>query len=147
MNTTTLTMPDSIDLEESTYSSTYGKFEISPLEGGFGTTLGNALRRVLLSSLQGAAITSIKIDSVLHEFSMIPGVREDVAEIIMNLKEVRIKLINKRPEKIYLNFKGSGQFFSGDIGAATKDFEILNTLMVFATFKTCYSSEVIILCS
>lgn len=133
MNTTTLTMPESIDLEESTYSSTFGKFEISPLESGFGTTLGNALRRVLLSSLQGAAITSIKIDSVLHEFSMIPGVREDVAEIILNLKEVRIKLINKRPEKIYLNFKGAGQFFSKDIGAATKDFEILNTDHLIAT--------------
>jgi len=133
MNTTTLTMPESIELEESTYSSTYGKFEISPLESGFGTTLGNALRRVLLSSLQGAAITSIKIDSVLHEFSIIPGVREDVAEIILNLKEVRIKLINKRPEKIYLNFKGAGQFFSGDIGAATKDIEILNTDRLIAT--------------
>ena len=133
MNTTTLTMPESIELEESTYSSTFGRFEIRPLESGFGTTLGNALRRVLLSSLQGAAITSIKIDSVLHEFSIIPGVREDVAEIILNLKEVRIKLINKRPDKVYLNFKGAGQFYSGDIGAATKDFEILNTDRLIAT--------------
>lgn len=133
MNTTTLTMPESIELEESTYSSTFGRFEIRPLESGFGTTLGNALRRVLLSSLQGAAITSIKIDSVLHEFSIIPGVREDVAEIILNLKEVRIKLINKRPEKVYLNFKGAGKFFAGDIGAATKDFEILNTDRLIAT--------------
>lgn len=127
MNATTLTMPESIELEESTYTSTFGRFIIQPLEGGFGTTLGNALRRVLLSSLPGAAITSIKIDSVLHEFSTIPGVREDVSEIILNLKEVKIKLINRRPDKVYLSFKGAGEFYSGDIGSSTKDFEILNT--------------------
>lgn len=127
MNATTLTMPESIELEESTYTSTFGRFIIQPLEGGFGTTLGNAFRRVLLSSLPGAAITSIKIDSVLHEFSTIPGVREDVSEIILNLKEVKIKLINKRPDKVYLSFKGAGEFYSGDIGSSTKDFEILNT--------------------
>lgn len=127
MNATTLTMPESIELEESTYTSTFGRFIIQPLEEGFGTTLGNSLRRVLLSSLPGAAITSIKIDSVLHEFSTIPGVREDVSEIILNLKEVKIKLINKRPDKVYLSFKGAGEFYSGDIGSSTKDFEILNT--------------------
>ena len=99
MNTTILTMPDAIELDESTYTDSYGRFIIQPLEGGFGTTIGNALRRVLLSSLTGAAITSIKIDSVLHEFSTIQGVREDVSEIILNLKEVKIKLINKRPDK------------------------------------------------
>ncbi|MFC1553195.1 DNA-directed RNA polymerase subunit alpha [candidate division KSB1 bacterium] len=126
MNATTLTMPDAIDLDESSYSATFGRFIIQPLERGFGTTIGNALRRVLLSSLSGAAITSIKIDSVLHEFSTIPGVKEDVSELILNLKEVRIKLLEKRPEKIFLNFKGAGEFYARDINAVTDAIEILN---------------------
>ena len=135
MNTTTLTMPEKVELEESTYSVMFGRFVIQPLERGFGTTIGNALRRVLLSSLPGAAITSIKVDSVQHEFSTIPGVREDVSEIILNLKEVRIKLINKRPEKVYLNFKGAGKFYAGNIGKNTKDFEILNPDLLIATMN------------
>jgi len=126
MNATTLTMPDNVELDESTFSSEFGRFTIQPLERGFGTTLGNAFRRVLLSSLPGAAIISIKIDSVLHEFTIIPGVKQDVSEIILNLKEVRIKLINKRPDKVYLDFKGEGRFIAGDIGKNTEDFEILN---------------------
>ncbi|KPK95373.1 DNA-directed RNA polymerase subunit alpha [bacterium SM23_31] len=133
MNTTTLTMPEIIELDESTYSNTFGRFIIQPLERGFGTTIGNSLRRVLLSYLSGAAITSIKIDSVLHEFSTIKGIREDVSEMILNLKEVRLKLINKRPEKVYLNFKGAGKFYAGDIGKNTKDFEILNPDLLIAT--------------
>ncbi len=133
MNTTILTMPDAIELDESTYTDSYGRFIIQPLEGGFGTTIGNALRRVLLSSLTGAAITSIKIDSVLHEFSTIQGVREDVSEIILNLKEVKIKLINKRPDKIYLNFKGSTEFHAREIGKNSNDFEILNPDKLIAT--------------
>ncbi|MFC1562380.1 DNA-directed RNA polymerase subunit alpha, partial [candidate division KSB1 bacterium] len=126
MNATTLTMPDNIDLDESTYSASFGRFIVQPLERGFGTTIGNTFRRILLSSLPGAAITSIKIDSVLHEFTTIPGVKQDVSEIILNLKEVRIKLINKRPDKVYLNFKGEGKFLAGDIDNGTQDFEILN---------------------
>jgi len=132
MNATTLTMPDHIELEESSYSATTGRFIIQPLERGFGTTIGNAFRRVLLSSLQGAAITSIKIDTVLHEFSTIPGVKQDVSDIVLNLKEVRIKLINKRPDKVYLNFKGAGVFYARDIGKNTQDFEILNPELVIA---------------
>lgn len=133
MNTTTLTMPENIELDESTYSNTFGRFIIQPLERGFGTTIGNTFRRILLSYLPGAAITSIKIDSVLHEFSTIPGIKEDVSEIILNLKEVRLKLINKRPEKVYLNFKGAGEFCAGDIGKNTTDLEILNPDLRIAT--------------
>ena len=83
-----LHIPKSIDIDDSTLSDEYGKFEIQPLERGFGITLGNALRRVLLSSIQGAAIDSIRIDGIHHEFSTVEGVVEDVPEIILNLKEI-----------------------------------------------------------
>ncbi|MCK9244356.1 MAG: DNA-directed RNA polymerase subunit alpha, partial [Candidatus Marinimicrobia bacterium] len=86
----------------------YGLYYLQPLERGYGITIGNALRRVLLTSIPGAAICSIKIDGVLHEFSTIPGVREDVTEIILNLKQVRIKLFDPKPDKITLQFKGAG---------------------------------------
>ncbi|MDZ7288857.1 MAG: DNA-directed RNA polymerase subunit alpha [candidate division KSB1 bacterium] len=121
-----LQMPESVELEESSYSSTFGRFIVQPLERGFGTTIGNALRRVLLSSLPGAAITTIRIDGVHHEFSTIPGVVEDVAEIILNLKEVRFKLINKKPDKVVIELKGPHEFTAGDIQNGTTDFEILN---------------------
>ncbi|MCP4727182.1 MAG: DNA-directed RNA polymerase subunit alpha [bacterium] len=144
MSTTTLQMPDAIELNESTYSNTFGEFIIQPLERGFGNTIGNAFRRVLLSSLTGAAITSIKIDKVLHEFSTIPGVREDVSEIILNLKQVRFKLLNKKPEKITMDFKGTGQFFAGDISKVTNDFEVLNPDLLIATMDedTDFSAEI-----
>jgi DNA-directed RNA polymerase subunit alpha len=119
-------MPESVELEESSYSSTFGRFIVQPMERGFGTTIGNALRRVLLSSLPGAAITIIKIDGVHHEFSTIPSVVEDVAEIILNLKEVRFKLINKKPDRVILDLKGPHEFKAGDIQNGTTDFEILN---------------------
>jgi DNA-directed RNA polymerase subunit alpha len=126
MNWPNLQMPESVELEESSYSSTFGRFIVQPLERGFGTTIGNALRRVLLSSLPGAAITMLKIDNVFHEFSTIPGVQEDVAEIILNLKEVRFKLINKKPDKVVLELQGPYEFKAGDIQNGTTDFEILN---------------------
>jgi DNA-directed RNA polymerase subunit alpha len=87
-----LQMPKTIELDEATASDRYGKFTIEPLERGFGLTVGNALRRALLSSLQGAAVTAVKIEGVLHEFSTIPGVLEDVSEIILNLKQIRFKM-------------------------------------------------------
>ncbi len=126
MNWPYLQMPESVELEDASYSSTFGRFIVQPLERGFGTTIGNALRRVLLSSLPGAAITMIKIDGVLHEFSSIPGVVEDVTQIILNLKEVRFKLINKKPDKVVLELKGAREFRAGDIQNGTTDFEILN---------------------
>ena len=106
MNTSHLIMPESVVLDESNYSNTFGKFSLQPLERGFGVTLGNSLRRVLLSSLPGAAITSVKFSGILHEFTTIPGVVEDVSEIVLNLKQVRMKLLSKKPNKIDLSFNG-----------------------------------------
>jgi DNA-directed RNA polymerase subunit alpha len=106
--------------------NTYGKFECEPLERGYGITLGNALRRVLLSSLQGSAITSVKVDGVLHEFSTIPGVLEDVTDVILNLKEVRFKVTgDPSPRRIFIEKDGEGRVTAGDImtGASV---EVLN---------------------
>ncbi len=130
-----LVMPESVELDKATYSNTYGRFIVQPLERGFGVTIGNALRRVLLSSLPGAAITAIRIDGVLHEFSTIPGVVEDVADIVLNLKEVRMKLLSKRPDKVLLHLKGPHEFKAGDIGKATTDVEILNPEHHIATLN------------
>ena len=135
MNSLNLQMPESIELDESTYSNIYGKFIVQPLERGFGVTIGNSLRRVLLSSLPGAAITSVRIENVLHELSTIHGVHEDVSEIVMNLKQVTLILINKRPDKVYLRFKGAGVFKAGDIAKNVSDFEVLNPELVVATMN------------
>ena len=126
MNWLNIRMPENIELEEQTYSNTYGKFIVQPLERGFGITIGNALRRVLLSSLPGAAITSIRIENILHEYTTIPGVVEDVSELVLNLKQVRIKLINKRPDKVILELRGPTELKGEDILNGTTDFEILN---------------------
>ena len=103
----------------------YGKFVIEPLERGYGTTLGNCMRRVLLSSLPGAAITSVKIDGILHEFSTIPGVKEDVTEIIMNIKSLAIKNSSETNEAktAYIEFEGEGVVRASDI-QADQDIEI-----------------------
>lgn len=135
MNLISLQMPERIELDEATYSNTFGRFIVQPLERGFGVTIGNALRRVLLSSLPGAAITHIRISGVVHEFSTIPGVEEDVTQIILNLKKVRIKLINKKPDKVVLNLKGPMEFTAGVIEKATADFEILNPDLHIATLN------------
>ena len=135
MNWPNLQMPKAIEIEESTYSNTYGKFVVQPLERGFGVTIGNALRRVLLSSLPGAAITMIRVDGVLHELSTIPGMVEDVAELILNLKEVRFKLLNKRPDKVVVHLKGPGEFKAGDIQNGTTEFEVLNPEKHLATLN------------
>ncbi len=126
MNWPNLQMPDNVELDESTYSTTFGRFIVQPLERGFGTTIGNALRRVLLSSLPGAAITMVKIDDVMHEFSTIPGVAEDVTDIVLNLKEVRFKLMSKKPDKVVIEASGPGEIKAGDIQNGTTEFEILN---------------------
>jgi len=135
MNRMILQMPERVEKDENTYSSTYGKFIIQPLERGFGVTIGNALRRVLLSSLHGAAITHVRIDDVQHEFSTIPGVVEDVSNIILNLKQVRIKLMNKRPDKITLDLTGPRDFTAGDLQNDSVDFEILNPEHHIATLN------------
>jgi len=126
MNPMILQMPEKVERDESTYTSTYGKFIIQPLERGFGVTLGNSFRRVLLSSIHGAAITHIRFEGIVHEFSTIPGIVEDLTEIILNLKEVRIKLINKKPQTIKYHLKGPGEFKAVDIKEASSDVEILN---------------------
>ena len=105
--------------------SAYGSFVVEPLERGFGTTLGNSLRRVLLSSLPGYAITSVKIDNVLHEFSTIPNVKEDVTEIVLNLKGVILKIYGDGPKIMYIEANGSGEITAGDI-KADSEVEILN---------------------
>jgi len=115
-----------IDYKSDSKSDQTGSFVLQPLERGYGTTLGNALRRVLLTSIPGAAITNVKIEGVQHEFSTIDGVKEDVADIIMNLKKVRFKLMDNEPDKIQLSIKGKTIFTAKDIQSASDQFEILN---------------------
>ena len=126
-------MPDGVDVEEA--SDSYGRFVIQPLERGFGVTLGNALRRVLLSSLNGVAITAIKIDGVQHEFSTIDGVAEDVADIILNLKGVRLKTEETIDSAIHLTLNGPGDWTAADIGKETSDYEVLNPEHHIATLE------------
>lgn len=120
-----------IDLED---DGSYGKFVVEPLERGFGTTLGNSLRRILLSSLPGAAVTSIKVEGVLHEFSTIPGVKEDLVEIILNLKELAIKMDQEEPKIITVNAQGPGEITGADI-LTDVGIEILNVDKHIATLN------------
>lgn len=121
-----------IECVESSDDERYAKFVVEPLERGYGTTLGNSLRRMLLSSLPGAASTSVKIDGVLHEFSTIPGVKEDVTEIILNIKNLVIKLHSEGPKTVYINQKGAGEVCARDI-KHDADVEILNGDLHIAT--------------
>ena len=129
-----LIRPKRLEAEKETLTPFYGKFTAEPFERGFGITIGNSLRRILLSSLQGAALTSVKIDGVLHEFSAIPGVKEDVTEIILNLKEVRLKLHTEGPKTIRVKAEGPRVLKAGDIltGDAV---EILNPDHPIATLS------------
>ena len=115
-----------IDFKEQSKSGDIGSFSLQPLERGYGTTIGNAMRRVLLTSIPGAAITHVKIDGVQHEFSTIEGVKEDVADIIMNLKKVRFKLMDNAPDKVTLSITGKKSFTAQDIQNASDQFEVLN---------------------
>ncbi|MGA9363689.1 MAG: DNA-directed RNA polymerase subunit alpha [Bacteroidota bacterium] len=133
--TTNIQMPESIQLDESTYSNSFGRFIVQPLERGFGVTIGNAFRRVLLSSLPGTAITAIRVDGVPHEFTTIKGVKEDVAEIILNLKQVRIKVLSKKASHVVLKLKGPGNFVAGDIQKHTSDLEVLNPALHLAALN------------
>jgi DNA-directed RNA polymerase subunit alpha len=114
-----------IECVESSEDNTFGKFVVEPLERGYGVTLGNSLRRILLSSLPGVAVTSIKIDGVLHEFSTVPGVVEDVTEIILNIKNLSMKLFSEGPKIVYIDADGEGEVTAGDI-KTDSDVEILN---------------------
>ena len=131
-NWRSLIQPKGIDIDEATHTHSYGEFTCQPLERGFGTTLGNALRRVLLSSIQGAAIVSVKFDGVLHEFSTIPGVKEDVTDIILNLKGVRLKLHQDGPRTIHIDTSREGVITAADI-VTDGTVEILNPDHYIAT--------------
>lgn len=124
-NWRSLIKPKRIEIDDATHTRFYAEFVCQPLERGFGTTLGNSLRRVLLSSIQGAAIVSVKFDGVFHEFSTIPGVKEDVTDIILNLKGVRLKLNDEGPRTIYLDVSRAGDITAGDI-LLDPTMEILN---------------------
>ena len=135
MTAGTIQMPERIQLDESSYSNTFGRFIMQPLEKGFGVTIGNTMRRVLLSSLPGYAITAFKVDGVQHEFSTIPGVVEDVPDVVLNMKQVRMKLVNKKTNRVIVPMKGPKEFTAGDIQAASPDIEILNPTLHIATLN------------
>ncbi|PSQ59846.1 MAG: DNA-directed RNA polymerase subunit alpha [Bacteroidetes bacterium QH_10_64_19] len=126
-----LQMPEGVQVDED--SDSEGQFVMGPLERGYGVTIGNALRRVLLSSLRGLAITAVKIDGVQHEFSTISGVTEDVSDIILNLKEVRFKADEMREGHLHLNLEGPGSWTAEDIDEAGAEYEVLNPDQHIAT--------------
>src|SRR5262245_57825326 len=128
-----LTMPKPM-APDAANTDRYGKFVVDPLERGFGITLGNALRRVLLSSLQGAGITSVRIEGVLHEFSTLPGVIEDVTEIILNLKQVRLKLHGDGPKRGTFEMHGKGEVRAGEL-KVDAEVEVLNPELHIASLN------------
>ena len=124
--------PKRLELERETLTDRFGRFYAQPFERGFGTTVGNALRRVLLSSIEGAAITAVKIDGVLHEFSPIPGALEDATGIVLNLKQIPFKLHTPGPKTVYLKAQGEGPVKAGDI-EVDSDVEVLDPEVHIAT--------------
>jgi len=127
-------MPKELILDEKSATDYYGKFTIEPLERGFGLTLGNALRRVLLSSIQGAAVVAVRIEGALHEFSTIPGVHEDVTEIILNVKKLKWKLLGDEPKTVTLSVNKKGVYKAGDIETGA-DLEIVNPDLPIVTLS------------
>ena len=133
-NWQSLIKPKRLEPDGETLTDFYGKFTAEPLERGYGITIGNSLRRILLSSIQGSAITSVRIKGILHEFSTIPGVREDVTDIILNLKEIRLKLFSEGPEVIKIKGQKEGEIQAKDI-VTTNNVEILNPDLHIATLS------------
>lgn len=129
-----LIKPKRLEVEKDTLTPYYGKFIAEPLERGFGITLGNALRRVLLSSIQGAAITSVRFDGVYHEFTTIPGVKEDCTELILNLKQVRFKVYTEGAKTVYLKCEGEKDLKGGDIVCGS-NIKVLNPDVHVATLS------------
>ena len=125
-------IPKKLEFEADSLTNTYGKFSAEPFERGFGTTIGNSLRRVLLSSLEGAAVTSIRIENVLHEFSSVPGVVEDVTDIILNIKKLRFKMHIDKPKTITIDVEGPGAVYGSHIDTDA-DIEILTPDLLIAT--------------
>lgn len=130
-----LIKPKGLEIDKDTHSASFGKFTAKPLERGFGLTIGNGLRRILLSSLQGAAVVNIKIDDVLHEFSAIPGVKEDVSDIILNLKGLKLKLNDVTEEIVRIEAKGAGEIKGSDV-VTTANVEVLNPDHHIATLSS-----------
>jgi DNA-directed RNA polymerase subunit alpha len=135
MTTTFVQMPERIELDEASSTKTFGRFTVQPLEKGFGVTVGNSLRRVLLSSLPGTAITALRVEGVQHEFSTIPGVVEDVTDIVLNLKQVRIKPINKKATRVVVALKGPMEFKAKHIQQASAEIEVLNPDLYIASLN------------
>ena len=124
-----LIKPTKLDIVSGSDNARVASVVAEPLERGYGLTLGNALRRVLLSSLQGAAVTAIQIDGILHEFSSLPGVREDITDLVLNVKEIALKMGGEGPKRLMLNKQGPGAVTAGDI-KVTGDIEVLNPDLV-----------------
>ncbi|MFQ6616603.1 MAG: DNA-directed RNA polymerase subunit alpha [Fidelibacterota bacterium] len=122
-------------IDEKSLSDTYAVFYLEPLERGFGITVGNAVRRVLMTSIPGAAVISVKIDGVLHEFATIDGVKEEMAEIIQNLKRIRFKLREPKPDRVQLSFNSKGEFTGKDIDEASEQFVVMNPNQHIATLN------------
>ena len=131
---TDLIKPKQLEIDEKSLTSTYGRFYAEPFERGFGQTIGNSLRRILLSSLMGASIVAVRIKGILHEFSTIPGVTEDVTDVILNLKEVRLRLNDGEPQTLRIDAKGPGTVHAKDI-IASGGVEILNPEHKIATLS------------
>lgn len=129
-----LIKPKKLEADERSLTATYGKFVGEPFERGFGITIGNSIRRILLSSLQGAAVSAVKIRGVLHEFSTLPGVREDVTDLVLNLKEVRLRLNDGAEDTARIEAKGEGEVKAGDIKGGA-NIEILNPDLHLATLS------------
>ena len=127
-------MPKRLDCDESTYTDTYGKFIAEPFEKGYGVTLGNSLRRILLSSIEGSAVTSIKIDGVRHEFSTIPGVMESVSEMILNMKRLVLRSHSKVPKPVFIKVEKKGEVTAADI-ICDETIEVLNPDLHIATLS------------
>jgi DNA-directed RNA polymerase subunit alpha len=126
--------PKRLEVDHDTLTPTFGRFQAQPFERGFGTTIGNALRRILLSSIEGAAITAVKIDGVLHEFSSIPGVVEDTTDILLNLKQIPFRIHSDHPETLTLSAEGPGTITAGDI-QLTANAEVLNPSLPVCTLS------------
>ena len=140
-----LLMPKEVAIKESTATPTFGWFKVEPLERGFGNTIGNALRRILLSSIQGAAVTAVKIDNVLHEFGTIKGVKEDVTDVVLNLKQLVVRMNCDEPKFLTLEVAKKGEIAAADI-EEIPEVEILNKdlVIVTCTKKTKFKAKILV---
>jgi len=134
METDVITKPKRLEVDSETLTASYGKFTAEPLERGFGTTIGNSLRRVLLSSIQGAAVTSMRIEGVSHEFSSLPGMKEDISDFVLNIKQLRVKLHGSEPRVIRIDAAGPRDVTGGDI-TTDPHVEVLNKDLHLATLN------------